>query len=660
MLNSWKHAAHKQYSKTQIALEYAYLCYEGASDVSVYWIHASNASRFEQDYVQIGVNAGLSGMNDPNQNPKDIVKQWLRSKESGTWLLIIDNADDADLFFRPPTITDGSATNKRLSEFLPQCPNGSILFTTRNHKAGFKFTTNKSNLIHLSDMEVADAEILLRTRLGGVVNDQAHTTELLELLEYLPLAISQAASFIAENNTSLPEYLRMYNESESSRMELLSQDFEELGRDSEAKNPIATTWAISFDQIRRSDMNAINILSYMVCLDRRAIPKALLPASESSVERAKSLGLLKAYSLIKANDEEDLFDIHRLVYLATRNWLRSEKKFDLWAQRALNLVSREFPLMSYAKPKLCDLYISHANAILEYDQLSRVNDSSRSYLARKVSRYFWLRGNYNSGEALASRALEWTIRAFGEESLAALDCLSDLAWSKHCQGDYETARGIQEQIMVRYEKEVGLEDKGTLRSINELALTLRGLGKLDECERLQRQALQGIRKILGSEHPHVLDSMLHLAQTLSSQNKYEAAEDMLRQALVVCERVSGLEHQQALALKCSLADVLRKQGKYEEAAEIHRQTLAATERTLGVIHLDTLQSIALLASLSWIQEQYDDATTLLQRVYAGVVRFYEPDHADSLFCFEILSDLQQALREIQQAQTRDEEVIEAD
>ena len=607
-------------------------------------------------------------MNDPNQNPKDMVKQWLRSKEPGTWLLIIDNADDADLFFRPITSTDGSATNKRLSEFLPQCTNGSILFTTRNHKAGFKFTTTKSNLIHLTDMEVPDAEKLLHTRLGGDVNDQAHTTELLELLEYLPLAISQAASFIAENNTSLPEYLRMYNESESSRMKLLSQDFEELGRDSEAKNPIATTWAISFDQIRRSDMNAINILSYMACLDRRAIPKALLPAGESPVELSNSLGLLKAYSLVKANDKEEFFDIHRLVYLATRNWLRSEGKFGLWAQRSLDLVSREFPWVTYENLKTfekCDLYISHANAVLEYDQLSPVNDSSWSRLVRRVCWYYRQRGNYNTVEVLTSRALEWITRAFGEESLEVLDCLSYLAWTKYFQEDLETAKGIQEQILAGYEKKLGLEAGSTLRSIIDLALTLKGLGKLDECERLQQQVLQGFRKRYGSEHPDVLLSMSYLAETWLKQSKYEAAENMLRQALVVSERISGLEHQHTLYIKATLAFALGDQGKYEEAEEMHRQTLAITERKFGVDHPTTLRSLARFSALYYDQERYDDAIILLQRLYATSVKVWGPNDARSLDWFQALSgiqqeqqEIQQEQQEIQQAQMR-EEVTEA-
>ena len=45
--------------------------------------------------------------------------------------MIVDNADDGDVFFKPAANSD---SKRRLAEYLPQCPNGSIIFTTRNKK----------------------------------------------------------------------------------------------------------------------------------------------------------------------------------------------------------------------------------------------------------------------------------------------------------------------------------------------------------------------------------------------------------------------------------------------------------------------------------------------------------------------------------------------
>ena len=94
-----------------------------------------SASRFKQDCLQIGRLAGIFGFNNSACDPKQSIRDWLSSNDAGTWLLIVDSADDTDVLFgnreagRPLVM-------KGFSEFIPQSSNGSILFTNRNKKAG--------------------------------------------------------------------------------------------------------------------------------------------------------------------------------------------------------------------------------------------------------------------------------------------------------------------------------------------------------------------------------------------------------------------------------------------------------------------------------------------------------------------------------------------
>jgi len=126
--------------------------------------------------------------------------------------MIVDNVDDSDMLFGNRKTGNTSFGSKRLSEFLPQCSNGSIIVTTRNRKVGVKFAT-AGGIIHLAKMDPDDAEELLQARLREEISDHDDMTNLLEALEYLPLAISQAGSYIAENSISISKYLQMYNES---------------------------------------------------------------------------------------------------------------------------------------------------------------------------------------------------------------------------------------------------------------------------------------------------------------------------------------------------------------------------------------------------------------------------------------------------------------
>ena len=103
----------------------------------------------------------------------------------------------------------------------------------------------------------------------------------------------------------------MYSHSEASRIELLAEEFSDSARDSEAQNPITSTYIISFEQIGRSNPIAADLLSYMACLDDQAVPKNLLPLPASLVKASNALGLLKAYSMIIADTTDTLFSMHK-------------------------------------------------------------------------------------------------------------------------------------------------------------------------------------------------------------------------------------------------------------------------------------------------------------------------------------------------------------
>ncbi len=69
----------------------------------------------------------------------------------------------------------------------------------------------------------------------------------------------------------------VYQDSDISKIRLLSKEFEDDTRDRESRNPVATTWAVSFNYIREHDTAAADILSLMSMLDAQAIPESSLP-----------------------------------------------------------------------------------------------------------------------------------------------------------------------------------------------------------------------------------------------------------------------------------------------------------------------------------------------------------------------------------------------
>ncbi|THZ11723.1 hypothetical protein D6C89_10883, partial [Aureobasidium pullulans] len=135
-------------------------------------------------------------------------------KKNGQWLLVLDNADDATVLSPPPSngqtwsednITDGgtgggsssSALQQHLSRYLPPSTHGSVLLTSRTRRAAMQIVED-SDILPIEPMHDATAHALLYKKLGDKVDRSDGIAELAAALEYMPLALVQAAAFIRE------------------------------------------------------------------------------------------------------------------------------------------------------------------------------------------------------------------------------------------------------------------------------------------------------------------------------------------------------------------------------------------------------------------------------------------------------------------------------
>lgn len=107
----------------------------------MFWIHASTSERFRQAYTSIARECQVPGYDDPKTDVLLAVKKWLEQEGVGRWLMVIDNADDTEVFFgKQPKATSASRLEEDLGIYIPECTHGSILITTRNKQAGSRLT----------------------------------------------------------------------------------------------------------------------------------------------------------------------------------------------------------------------------------------------------------------------------------------------------------------------------------------------------------------------------------------------------------------------------------------------------------------------------------------------------------------------------------------
>lgn len=257
-----------------------------------------------------------------------LVMQWLSNLSEDRWLLILDNADDEAVWGKRSNPVDRRPT---LMDYLPSSNNGSILITTRSRRVA-NYLAGKE-VIELSTMPLNEAREMFTNLLEKpeMTADENTMLALLDQLTYLPLAIVQAASYMNMTQVPLKTYLELLQGPEEEVVELLGEDFGDHSRYPDAQNAVGATWLISFNQIRQHHPLASRLLSSMVNLHEKYIPQSLLPEFDSKNDFTDDLATLMGYSFVARHtvekgetSSEVLYDVHQLVRLAARNWLRKE------------------------------------------------------------------------------------------------------------------------------------------------------------------------------------------------------------------------------------------------------------------------------------------------------------------------------------------------
>lgn len=268
----------------------------------VSWVHPSSHTRFEQSYREIAEALKILGRDDPQQDILRLVTLWLTKPENEPWLMILENADDPGIFFNPKS----DENEVELLQYIPQSSLGTVIVTTRFRQAAAIIC--EENLIEVPSMTSKEAYGLLEKRLTRRIQPTDPYEELLSVLEYLPLAIAQAAASIVYDNITINRYLTLLREDESSLTKLMREPFADRRRDRQVPNSVTATWSLSFDQIRREDLKAVEVLSFMGVLDRQGIPQSLSNHAFSfdRLDFTKILGRLKTFYLIISDKREEL------------------------------------------------------------------------------------------------------------------------------------------------------------------------------------------------------------------------------------------------------------------------------------------------------------------------------------------------------------------
>jgi tetratricopeptide (TPR) repeat protein len=638
-----------RHRKSQLAIQYAHNVRDSEPHTFVFWVHASNRARFENAYATIADRIELPGRLDPKTDILRLVSDWLGDERNGPWTMVVDNVDDAEMFF--PSQSQGQEDIPTLlGAYLPRSSNGSMLITSRKKDAAASLAGGYQNIREVPSMDESQGIQLLRNKLSphklqATSHEDDAMTNLLRALGYMPLAISQAAAYInRQARMTVAGYLREFQVSDRKRTSLLQHNAGDLRRDEGASDSVMTTLQMSFERIRQDRPSAADLLSLMSFFNPQGIPETILrrynntAAAPESYENANSdsstfdedLNTLYAYSLVTMTTDDETCEMHALVQVCTRVWLSSFSDVKWWKGRFVGIIAQEFPSGEFENWAICKQLLPHVETLYNHEFASDETTNNLAHVLKNAADYLLMIGSYRIAEEVARKSIAAREYVLGLNHQYRLPSVRILALVLEYQGKYDQAKELIQQVLERCEKELGVHHLDTLTIVSNLAVVLSHQGHYNEAEKLSRRAVEGYKKELGVHNLHTLVMVSNLAGVLHHQGHYNEAEQLNRQALEGIEKELGIHHPDTLLIINNLALVLQAQSKDNETEKLYRQALKGLKKELGLQHSHTLSIMNNLTALLLCQDKYNEAEELGKQVLQVREKEFGEQHPETL------------------------------
>ncbi len=603
--------------KTQVALKFAHWVKENKPQYSIFWVPVQSNASFEQAVAEITRRLGID---EEYEDPKEGFRQYLSSLAAGPWLLIVDNADDHDV------VLGGSGSPGGIVQYLPASDNGLILFTTRSRAVALSVAGR--DVMQLQEMDSHEALSFLRQSLvqkEALQDDVAN--QLLHELTYLPLAISQAAAYLNRNQVSIAEYLELLHGTEQDLVSLMSREFYDMTRYHGSQNAVATTWIVSFEQIQRSDTHAAELLTFISQIEPKAIPRAILPQFPPEL-LAQAIGTLCAYTFLVRRGETEMFDMHSLVHLATRIWVKRQGLEKHRAEEATRHLNDTFPPQDYGSRFRWRAYLPHCLRVLQGCEEIGIEEAYA--LCTKVG-FCLIEDGYTKEAVIWFQKVSNWRSCLSEEHADRLLSQNNLARAYQENGQIKEAVALFEVVAVAMKKTIpAMDHPDRLATLNNLAVAYRKNGQIKEAIVLFESIVAIQKTTLAEDHPDRLVSQANLAVAYREIGQVKEAILILESVVAIRKITLAENHPDRLALEHNLAVAYRKNRQIREATVLFESILTIQKITLAEDHPDRLVSQSNLAIAYREAGQVEEAILMLESVVAIRKTTLAENHPDRL------------------------------
>ncbi|SHN86252.1 Tetratricopeptide repeat-containing protein, partial [Geodermatophilus obscurus] len=489
--------------KSQLAVEYAT---RHGRELNLVWtVRGDNPAVLAADLAQLATELDLHEADIRDIDVKlGAVRRWLTTNPG--WLLLIDNVDN-------------SASKRETRRLLPAAFRGRILVTSRltrwpaHYRRLFLAPLNKEDSAtylltsgqHSRTNRLAAVEPVHGVAAGAGhedIGEQAAAQGVADKLGGLPLALAQAAAYCATRAVTLRRYSQLLDDARHSAR-LLAAAADDDDEDTET---VATTWAITIDQVRRDNPTAGVLLDLLAYFAPDAIPRFLfltdeaesnsaqhednpLSAETERPEHARSLGdplalleglddfdidealaVLHSYSLAQLTPQT--ITLHRLVQTVVRASHNPTDR-DALVRAAASVVEEALPNLSHDHWPVYQGLLPHALATAKH------------------------------------------VAAVPNDTTTAHNLLALAGAYQRDSGQFGAAQGTHRRLLAIIEALPQPKPDRLIEGLNILATTLMASGQPGGAHPLAHRALAIAERDFGADHPEALLPLSNLGAVLS-------------------------------------------------------------------------------------------------------------------------------------------------
>ncbi|CAG8982451.1 hypothetical protein HYALB_00013982 [Hymenoscyphus albidus] len=469
--------------KTQVAIEFARKHHQRYN--AVFWLDGSSRDTLFQSLVDIARRLPRDELTadiaQELSNPKiDVeavirgVQQWLSLPSNRQWLLIFDNIDRDH--------TNGQDLQSYdVKDFFPDADHGSIIITSRLSNLQRYGRGSK-----LSIVDDEEAMTILENNADRVIQGSIEASLILDRLQGLPLALTQAGAYLRETSITLSDYIKHYNHT----WDTLMQHQDEFPLQEYLDRTILTTWKMSYNQVVAQNQDAAGLLRLWAFLDHTdlwyemvssalqllpeldiAVSDWLLQVARSQLKFLSAMRILSRYSLVDSREGTASHSMHAVLHKWCFLLSEGSERKDL-SIAAIGMVALTVPSESAYKDRLLQ----------------------RRMLPHLLYIYPFARDN---------RWAQWDIIDGNHQGWI----FSQLAMIFGDQDKLVEAEQMYQRALQGYKKALGPDHTSTLNTVNNLGNLYSDQGKLVEAEQMYQRALQGKEKALGPDHTSTLNTV---------------------------------------------------------------------------------------------------------------------------------------------------------